>query len=111
MFDIGENFTAAMDMMRRCFTDFSLNVTEIGTQLTACGLTVADYGVVIAGAVLIFCVSLIQERHADTTMRELLAVKHPRCQWVVLMIGLLAIAVFGVYGPGYDAADFVYMQF
>ena len=111
MFDIGENFLAAMDMMGRCFWDFSLDLKEIAIQLKICGLTGADYGVILAGAVFIFCVSLIQERHADTTMRELLAQKHRKRQWVILMLGLLAIAIFGVYGPGYNVSDFVYMQF
>lgn len=111
MFDIGENFFAAMDMMGRCFTDFSLNFMEIGTQLGICGLTAEDYVLLIVGTVFLFCVSLIQERNSDTTMRVLLEQKHRKAQWVILMIGLMAIAVLGTYGPGYNASDFVYMQF
>jgi hypothetical protein len=29
----------------------------------------------------------------------------------VLYIAVMSIVVFGVYGSGYNAADFVYMQF
>jgi alginate O-acetyltransferase complex protein AlgI len=61
--------------------------------------------------VLIFYVSLIQERHSDTTIRKLLEEKYPKFQWIVLFAGLLSIAIFGMYGPGCSAAEFVYMQF
>lgn len=111
MFDIGENFCAAMEMMSRCFTDFSLNKAQIWEQLLACGLTKEDYVLLVIASVLLFGVSFVQERHPDTTVRVLLEQKYRKSQWVILMLGLLAIAVFGVYGPGYNASDFVYMQF
>ena len=111
MFDIGENFTAAMAMLGKCFTDFSLNKAQIWEQLLACGLTKEDYVLLIISGIFIFCVSLVQERHSDTTIRALLEQKYRKSQWVILMLALLAIAIFGVYGPGYSTADFVYMQF
>ena len=30
---------------------------------------------------------------------------------VLLYLGVMAVVIFGVYGSGYNAADFVYMQF
>ena len=44
-------------------------------------------------------------------MRQMLETDYQKKQWIILMLGLLAIAIFGVYGPGYNASDFVYMQF
>ena len=70
-----------------------------------------DYMLLIFMTILIFYVSLIQERHPDTTIRKLLEEKYPKFQWIVLFAGLLCIAIFGMYGPGCNAADFVYMQF
>ena len=32
-------------------------------------------------------------------------------QWAVIFVGLVLVIIFGSYGPGYDPADFVYMQF
>lgn len=111
MFDIGQDFLSAMDMIARCFYDFSVNGMEIAQQLKVCGLDFKDYTLIILCAVLIFFVSLCQERHPDKTMRVILEEKCGRRQWTILMIGLLAILIFGVYGPGCNAADFVYMQF
>ena len=111
MFDIGENFVSAMDMLIRCVTDFSMNFKEIYMQMKVCGLDGKDYLILILCSVLIFKISLKQERNPDKTMRQMLEDNYPKKQWVILMLGLLAIAIFGVYGPGYNASDFVYMQF
>ena len=111
MFDIGNNFSAAIDMLGRCVRDFSFDITQIIEQITSCGMTLYDYMLLIFMTVLIFYVSLIQERHSDTTIRKLLEEKYPKFQWIVLFAGLLSIAIFGMYGPGCSTAEFVYMQF
>ena len=35
----------------------------------------------------------------------------PFAYWGVLLLLMLAVAVFGVYGPGFDAREFVYFRF
>ena len=111
MFDIGNNFSASIDMLGRCVMDFSFDITQIIEQITSCGMTLYDYMLLIFMTVLIFYVSLIQERHSDTTIRKLLEEKYPKFQWIVLFAGLLSISIFGMYGPGCSTAEFVYMQF
>ena len=32
-------------------------------------------------------------------------------RWVLVLALLLTVAVFGVYGTGYDAQDFIYFKF
>ena len=32
-------------------------------------------------------------------------------RWIIIYVGIMAIIVLGTYGPGYNPADFVYMQF
>ena len=32
-------------------------------------------------------------------------------RFILIYLGMVAVAVFGIYGSGYNAADFVYMQF
>ena len=31
-------------------------------------------------------------------------------RYLVLLVGLAMLIIFGIYGPGFDAAAFVYMQ-
>ena len=47
MFDIGNNFSAAIDMLGRCVRDFSFDITQIIEQITSCGMTLYDYMLLI----------------------------------------------------------------
>ena len=111
MFDIGKDFASAMYMIVRCITDFSIDFNQIYTQMKICGLDSKDYILLMISTIFIFFVSLKQEKNPDKTMRQMLETDYQKKQWIILMLGLLAIAIFGVYGPGYNASDFVYMQF
>ena len=61
--------------------------------------------------VFIFFVSLIQERNDGTTIREMLDRKPFVFRLAVITAGIMMILLFGMYGPGFSAAEFVYMQF
>ena len=111
MFDIGKDFASAMYMIVRCITDFSIDFNQIYTQMKICGLDSKDYILLMISTIFIFFVSLKQEKNPDKTMRQMLETDYQKKQWIILMLGLLALAIFGVYGPGYNASDFVYMQF
>ena len=60
---------------------------------------------------IIFIASVIQERHPDTTIRVMLDQKPLALRFVLLYLGVIAVVIYGIYGSGYNAADFVYMQF
>jgi hypothetical protein len=32
-------------------------------------------------------------------------------RFLLLYLGVMTVVIFGIYGSGYNAADFVYMQF
>ncbi len=64
------------------------------------------------GAVIILIASLIQENAKDgLNIREKLDKKPFILRYALLFVGVLSIVIFGIYGSGYNAADFVYMQF
>ena len=54
---------------------------------------------------------MIQEKHSDTTIREMLDKKPFILRWLVFFVLIMAVIIFGIYGSGYAASDFVYMQF
>ena len=60
---------------------------------------------------MLLCVSLVQERNSGRSLRVMLDEKPFIIRYVLLLVGILYILVFGIYGPGYDPAEFVYMQF
>ena len=75
------------------------------------GISAKDLIVIIMGMCVIFNASVIQERHSDTTIREMLDKKPFMLRFALIFVGIMAVLVFGIYGSGYNAADFVYMQF
>jgi D-alanyl-lipoteichoic acid acyltransferase DltB (MBOAT superfamily) len=73
------------------------------------GLTPLDFGVVAVGLVLLFVVGALR-RKGDP--REIVRQKLPA--WLVTALWFLAVFVvliFGLYGIGFDAQQFIYNQF
>ena len=109
VFDIAPGFDQAMRTFRLIFTNQSLAAAklEIGTL----GLGKKDFIVIIVGIIVIFTASVIQERHPQTTIREMLDRKSFALRFALIFLGIMAVIVYGIYGSGYNPADFVYMQF
>ena len=109
VFDIAPDFKESMRTFRLMLTnqDFYKGKWEIASL----GLTKGEYLVIGVCSLFLLLVSIIQERHPDTSLRVMLDKKPFILRYLMLLVGMAIILVFGVYGPGYDAAAFVYMQF
>lgn len=71
------------------------------------GLSVADYAVLIGGVAVLAVVSRLGKR--EPVRRRLAA--RPVLMTAVLCTLVLCILLFGAYGIGYDASQFIYNQF
>ena len=109
-FDIADGFRAAMGMMLKSVTDLHLSQLRPSAVLEALPLTMYDWAVLAFGTLVIFTASVIQER-SQRTIREILDEKCLALRWAVLLAGIFAVVLMGVYGPGVQASEFVYMQF
>lgn len=109
VFDVAPNFSQAMNTFKLVFVDQSLTVGR--SQISELGLDKFDYAIIIFAMIVVFVASVIQERHSSTTIREMLDRKPFALRGLVIFAGLMLVLVFGIYGPGYDPAAFVYMQF
>ena len=109
VFDVAPSFGEGMRTLTLFFTgqDFSAGMAEISKL----GLVTADYIILLAGAIVILVASIIQERHLDTDIRTMLDQKPLALRFALLYLGIMTVIIFGIYGSGYNAADFVYMQF
>lgn len=87
-------------------TDWNWNELLSG-GLTSFGLSWADWGVILVGVAVIFAVSLWKK---ETPLRETLA-KRPILFCTCLSVLSVVILLFGAYGIGYDASQFIYNQF
>ena len=62
-----------------------------------------------AGCLIVLIVDLLCEKKID--LCGSLAKARFFLRWPVLLLLILTIAVFGIYGAGYDGAAFLYTQF
>ena len=111
VFDVAPDFEQAMYTIRMFFT--GQNFSEGFEQIGNLGINTAGFVIIGICTAIIFIVSLIQEKYEPKgeNIRTLLDRRPFMVRWLVLFFAILIIAVFGVYGSGYNAADFVYMQF
>lgn len=109
VFDVAPNFAEAMNTFKLAFVDQSFSVGW--SQISELGLDKFDYAIIIFAMIVVFVASVIQERHSSTTIREMLDKKPFALRGFVIFAGVMLVLVFGIYGPGYDPAAFVYMQF
>ncbi len=73
------------------------------------GLDTANWILLFIAVLVLFFVDYIHEKNVH--IRETLAQQHPLFRWAIYTIAILSILIFGIYGPGYDAASFIYEQF
>lgn len=86
-----------------------LNGGSLAASLLGMGMKTSDLVMSVLGMAVLLTASIIQER--GCVIRDSLAEKKLALRWFVLIGGILAIAIFGVYGVGYDAASFIYNDF
>ena len=76
--------------------------------LFAMGLDRADFAVLVIALCIVRRISLAQEKGS---VRESVAGCNIVLRWILYIGAVFAVMIFGMYGPGFNAADFAYMQF
>lgn len=85
-----------------------------GAELTmdtirALGVGASDFRLLMLCTVLLFVVSLVQER--GVTVRNWISERNVLVRYLVLLAGAAAVLILGMYGSGFDEATFIYYQF
>ncbi|MCF0229063.1 MAG: MBOAT family protein [Parasporobacterium sp.] len=109
VFDIADNLADGISMIGKCFTPVLGPTTHLGTEVST-GIEAADWIVVITGLLIVFAVSLYQEK-TGKHIRESLSRQPLWIQWTLGIGCVVVVAILGMYGPGVASGEFVYMQF
>lgn len=72
------------------------------------GLDCTEWIVLLLAIAVLWTVSLIQER---LRIRSVLQRQPIWFRWSIAILGVIVTVTLGVYGPGYSASQFIYMQF
>ncbi len=84
-----------------------LNVLSTG-GLTALGLTMVEWLILGLSVAVLFTVSVLQQKGS---VRRSIERQMTWFRYAIYILAILTIAILGVYGPGFDASQFIYMQF
>ncbi len=95
-------------MFTGIFTREHLEMLSNG-KIFAIGLTQADFVIIVIGVIIMFVVGLLQEK--GYKLREEISKQNLPFRWILYYSIIFAIIIFGIYGPGYVARDFIYGQF
>ena len=102
------NLLQAMLIVKKIFTDFQ-PWTFYGGGLTSMGLDGANLIVLALSLVILYCVSRYEYKGASAIQRveemSLFA------RWPIYYGLLFVVLIFGIYGPGFAASQFIYFQF
>ena len=106
LFDINKTPQEAFRAFKYIFTSWSgFDITKVYEQLS---LPYEDFVVALIAIIILFAFELIQRK--GSVRARIFALPSP-VQWTVLSLVIIAVSVFGYYGPGYDAAAFIYGAF
>jgi alginate O-acetyltransferase complex protein AlgI len=102
------SFTGAKAIIRGMVTTWNPWIFNDGS-LYLLGLSQKSFWVGIVAIVILFCVSIAQYR--GIRIRERFAEQGLVFRWVISLGLIFSIIIFGIYGPGYSASQFIYFQF
>lgn len=105
------SLTTAIDILRKIFTEADLNFFKLTqeSEIFSIGINPANMLVLAFGVFILFVTSCFQE--SGIHIRESLAKQNLVFRWVIYIIALILILVFGMYGSAYNAADFIYKAY
>ena len=74
------------------------------------GLDIQEFHILFIAVLFLLCVDVLRYVHKETLdvflQKQCLAFR-----WGVLLVLLFSCLIFGCYGPGFESAQFVYLQF
>lgn len=81
----------------------------IDGSLYTCGLDQKNFNLMLWGILILAGADLC--KYKGIKLREVLAAQDDWAQSLVMILAVLGILLFGIWGVGYDASNFIYFQF
>lgn len=107
-FSASRNVPHAFSMLRSGFTGL-LSVSNYARIMPDLGLGFRNLLLICACLLAVFISSVLHERGVQ--IRQTVARQKLPVRWLIYLVGLFAVLLFGVWGPGYDSVSFIYERF
>lgn len=107
VFARADSLLSGIQIWKNAFSELGLGAI-LGNNLYSYGITEKGFEVLIISVFILFAVDFLQER---ISIREELAKQSTALRWIIIYVAIFAVLIFGCYGPGYDAAAFIYGKY
>jgi len=74
-----------------------------------CGLDIKNFWLMIMGIGILLFADFCKHKHIK--IREVVMKQDYWFRWCFIAMSIMVILIFGIYGPEYDASNFIYFQF
>lgn len=107
-----DSMSQAFGMLGHLFSSFNPWVFVNG-DLELLGISGAELRLLAFSIFVMWTVSMLQLhfKKEGKSLRAVFREQHLIFRWSILFAAIFAVLIFGVYGPGYDAAQFIYGGF
>ena len=103
------DFKVTLEVWRKIFSIKFYPWELVDGTIFNMGLNRPNFVAAILFLVLLYFVSRYEENGGS--VRDWIAQRQIVARWAIYYGLLFTILIFGIYGPGYNASDFVYMKF
>ena len=109
IFSRAASLRTAMSMLGSMFRSWYRLFFFTDGSLRRLGLSSADWILLAVSIAVLFAADRLHEQ--NVCIRESIARQNIVFRWIIYLSAVMIILVFGMYGPGYDAAGFIYEKF
>ena len=81
----------------------------IDGSLFNCGLDTGNFILMLISIVILFCFDVLKRKKINLT--DQICRQDYWFRWMLIALAVCAVLLFGIWGPSYDAASFIYFQF
>lgn len=104
---IPNDLSVSVGIIKKIFIEFGVwNI--LNENIYNYGLDMYDFNLSIVVLAILLIVSVLQEKGS---VRQMIANQNLVVRWIIYYAAFFAVVIYGIYGPGYDASAFVYMNF
>ncbi len=103
-----ESVNQSVALIRNMFAQFNPWVLTDGS-LFGYGLDAKEWNVLLVSLAILLLTDIM--RYIKIDLVEIFMKQNLWFRWLFFYVGIIAVVVFGVYGPQYNASQFIYFQF
>lgn len=108
IFFCASDIRAAFGIIGRMFSTFSFTSFFDGS-LFSMRLSSTEFLIAIVALLILFAVDIMH--YKGMKLRDSLAKQGLWFRYIVYLTGIFIVLIFGIYGPGFEASQFIYFQF